>query len=239
MNSAPNSVSCSNSGQYLLPFMKLIETTLTHQIAPFDEAQPGPHPVLVLLHGRGANEEDLLGLVPYLDPRLLCVAVRAPFFYPYGGFTWYDLHDIGSPNREQFEESYNRLLEFLDDVQRYYPVDPNQTFLLGFSMGAVIAYSLALTVPAKIKGLVAHSGYVPEHLSPAFQWKSLANTSCFVAHGVYDPVIPIEFGRKAKQLFSKNGVTLEYREYPIQHQISDESLHDLGDWLHMHLKLIE
>lgn len=216
--------------------MRLISTSLTHLIAPFDEKQVGPHPTLVLLHGRGSNEEDLLGLVPYLNPRILCIAARAPFSFPYGSYTWYDLQEIGSPNEDQFMESYELLVRFMDDVRNHYPVDPQRTFLLGFSMGTVMSYSLALTKPERIKGVVAHSGYIPESTSLELQWKNLAKTSFFVAHGIHDPVIPIDFGRKARELLTKSDAPLVYREYPIQHQISDESLHDLSDWLSGHVE---
>ncbi len=216
--------------------MRLINTSLTHQIAPFNETQAGLHPTLILLHGRGANEDDLLSLVPYLSPHFLCIAARAPFSFPRGGYTWYDLQEIGSPDIVQFMESYDRLGRFLDDIQKSYPVDPQRTFLLGFSMGTVMAYSLALTKPEKIKGVVAHSGYIPESTSLQFQWGDLTRTSFFVAHGIYDPVIPIIFGRKANELLAKSNAPLVYREYPIQHQISDESLRDLSEWLAKHLE---
>jgi phospholipase/carboxylesterase len=216
--------------------MRLIKTSLIHQIAPFDEKQPGLHPTLLLLHGRGANEDDLLGLVPYLSPQLLCIAARAPLDFSNGGYTWYDLQEIGSPNIAQFTHSYNLLINFLEDIQNHYPVDPQRTFVLGFSMGTVMAYALALTKPEMIKGIVAHSGYVPENMPLQFQWEHLANTAFFVAHGIYDPVIPIEFGRKANDLLTKSHAELVYREYPIQHQISDESLRDLTNWLAGHLE---
>ncbi len=211
--------------------MRLIETSLTHQIAPFNETNAGLYPTLILLHGRGANEEDLLGLVPYLSPQFLCIAPRAPFSFSYGGYTWFDLQEIGSPSADQFMESYDRLLQFLGDVQKHYPVDPQRTFLLGFSMGTVMAYSLAMTNPEKVRGIIAHSGYIPENTSLHFQWKNLAKTSFFVAHGIYDPVIPIEFGRKANELLAKTNAQLVYREYPIQHQISEDSIRDFAEWL--------
>jgi phospholipase/carboxylesterase len=216
--------------------MKLIETTLVHQIAPFDETRSGPHPTLILLHGRGANEEDLLGLVSYLSPQLLCIAARAPFYFPYGGYTWYDLREIGTPDQNQFEESYQRLTQFVDDVQQHYPVDPKKTYLLGFSMGTVMSYAYALTHPERISGVVAHSGYIPENTSLNFAWNKLASTGFFVAHGTHDPVIPISFGRRAHELLASTNAPLVYREYPIQHQISEESLHDLSAWLAGHIE---
>lgn len=216
--------------------MRPIETSLYHQISPIDGSTKDLRPALILLHGRGSNEEDLFGLVPDLDPRFLFVAARAPFYFPYGGFTWYDLQEIGIPDATQFGESYERLTQFLDDIQQHYPIDPRQTFLLGFSMGTVMSYSLALTKPERIKGVIAHSGYVPENTSLQFQWEELRNTSFFVAHGTNDPVIPIQFGRRAKELLSRTEAPLDYREYPIQHQISEASLHDLTSWLSKHLE---
>jgi phospholipase/carboxylesterase len=216
--------------------MRLIKTSLIHQVAPFDESQTGLHPTLILLHGRGANEDDLLGLVPYLSPQLLCIAPRAPLDFTNGGYTWYELREVGSPNLDQFNRSYDLLVQFLEDVEKQYPVDPRQIFLLGFSMGTVMAYSLALTKPEKIRGVVAHSGYVPENTSLQLHWNNLSNTSFFVAHGIYDPVIPIQYGRKANELLTKSKADLVYREYPIQHQISDDSLRDLSTWLNGRLE---
>ena len=211
--------------------MKTVQTSLAYQVAAFDERKPGIHPALFLLHGRGANEEDLLGLVPFLDTRLLCIAPRAPFDFSFGGFTWYDIRGVGTPEPDQFAESYDRLCTFLDDMQMNYPIDPARTFLLGFSMGTVMSYSMSLTKPDRIKGVAAHSGYIPENTALQFRWNTLAGTSFFVAHGVDDPVIPVTFGRRAKELLSKTNAPLTYREYPIQHQISDKSLADLSSWL--------
>ena len=216
--------------------MRLAETSLVHQLAPIDETHAGLLPTLILLHGRGANEEDLLSLVPFLSARVLCIAARAPFEFSFGGYTWYELRPSGSPDTGQFMKSYHLLLQFLDDIQKSYPVDPRQTYLLGFSMGAVMAYALSLTKPGRIKGVVAHSGYIPEDTSLQFQWGGLQDTSFFVAHGVNDPVIPVEYGRKAKALLEKTNAPFVYREYPMQHQISEESLRDLNAWLLAHVK---
>lgn len=215
--------------------MKLVQTSLTYQIAPHDETGAELRPALVLLHGRGADEHDLLGLVPYLDPRFICIAPRAPFSFPYGGFTWYDLEDIGQANESQFIESYDRLIRFLDDVQNYHPVDPQRLFLLGFSMGTVMSYAASLTQPERFKGVVAHSGYLPELRTLKFQWPAAARTRYFIAHGTEDPVIPVEFARKVRQIFTEHKVPFEYREYPFQHQISEVSLSDLSEWLRTQL----
>ncbi len=208
-----------------------ITSSLQHKVVPPRQESPGPHPTLFLLHGRGTNEDDLLGLVPHLDPRLLIVSVRAPFGFPLGGYTWYEILQAGSPEPNQFAESYDRLVNFLGDAKRAFRIDPNRLFLMGFSMGTVMALALALTKPHEITGIVAHSGYTPEGTNLKFQWDDLQRTAFFVAHGRFDPVISVKLGRRTRELLSKTSAPLTYKEYPIAHQISEESLTDLRTWL--------
>lgn len=205
--------------------------SLQYTVAPFDRRRDEAFPALVLLHGRGANEEDLLALHPYLDPRLLVVAVRAPFPFAYGGWTWYDLQEIGYPDHSKFSDSYERLVRFIADFKAQYPVDPKRLFLLGFSMGAVMAYAYALTRPEEVRGVIAHSGYVPENELQDFKRSGLNGTSYFVAHGTEDPVIPVSFARRARLLLEGTGAELSYKEYPIPHTMSEESIGDFSAWL--------
>lgn len=219
-------------------WMQTIESTLIHTIAPLspdvERARPDAgHPVIILLHGRGATEDDLLGLSPSFDPRFLIIAVRAPLDFAYGGFTWYELQEIGTPEPAQFAESYDRLIRFLDDVRTHYPVDPQKMALVGFSMGAVMAYAGALTEPEKIHSIVAHSGYLPEHSGLVFRWNELRGKGFFVAHGVADPVIGVDFARRAKELLGRTEADLVYREYPISHSMSEESVMEFTQWLAM------
>ncbi|HTY38547.1 MAG TPA: alpha/beta fold hydrolase [Bacteroidota bacterium] len=211
----------------------LIDSTLVHKIRQPGWEGDGKHPALILLHGRGTNEDDLLGLVDYLDPRFFVVSARAPFRFNegFGGFTWYDVRDIGTPDAAQFGESYDRLVRFVVDVRQHYPVDVNRIFLLGFSMGSVMSFALSLTRPELVRGVVAHSGYIPEQTTLQFAWDRLEGLSLFVAHGVDDPVVPILYGRHAQDLLAGTKADLTYREYPIPHTISEKSLTDLSEWL--------
>ena len=213
--------------------MNLISTTLIHKIRPPASSGPEKPPVLVLLHGRGTNEDDLLGLVDYLDPRFFIISVRAPyrFLEGIGGHTWYDLRDNGSPDLQQFDDSYRKLIQFLTDIKTGYPVDGDRLFLLGFSMGSVMSFAAALTVPGLVRGVVAHSGYIPENTNLSFTMEQLQGLSLFVAHGIHDPVIPIEYGRRANKLLEQTSADVTYKEYPIPHTISEQSLSDLSEWL--------
>ncbi len=211
--------------------MQTVQSSLTYKIAPYDEADKRPFPTLILLHGRGANEDDLLALVPYLAPQFLIIAVRAPFPFVYGGATWYETLASGTPQPEQFTESYGRLVEFVRDMKEHYPVDHGRLFFLGFSMGAVMSYAFALTRPQEVKGVVAHSGYIPENTPLVFDWRETKGKEFFVGHGTLDPVVGIQFGRRAKELLEKNEASVVYREYPIQHSMSEESVSDFSLWL--------
>ncbi len=211
----------------------LISSTLVHKVRQPVTTPGQKHPALILLHGRGTNEDDLLGLVDYLDPRLFIISARAPFRFESGSgaYTWYKVKDIGTPHPQQFEESYNRLVGFVDDVKRGYAVDSRRVFLLGFSMGSIMSFALSLTRPEMFRGVIAHSGYIPENTTLSFAWDRLQQLSLFVAHGVDDPIIPIDLARRSHDLLLKTAADLMYKKYPIPHTISEESLSDLSVWL--------
>src|SRR5512140_3754863 len=207
--------------------MKTIPSSLLHRVLEPENSNATVHPTLVMLHGRGADEEDLLGLSSFLDDRLLIISARAPFAFDFGGYTWYDIGQVGVPLPGMFDESYAKLVTFVDDVLRNYPVDRSRLYLFGFSMGAVMSYALSLTEPKLFSGVSANSGYVPEGTNLRFRWQDLAGKQFFIAHGTADQVIPVQMARRAKELFAKSNATVDYREYPMDHQISDESLSDI------------
>src|SRR5512137_1636155 len=123
--------------------MNPISTSLLHKVLQPRRRTSAPAPLLILLHGRGANEDDLLGLAEYLDDRLFIVSARAPFPFQFGGgFTWYDLEEVGKPEPAMFRKSYDKVRQFVDDVGKGYPVDRSRIFLGGFSMGAVMSYAI-------------------------------------------------------------------------------------------------
>lgn len=219
----------------------VISSTLVHKIRKPGGPNATNHPVIILLHGRGTNEDDLLELADYVDPRFFVVSARAPFEYEQGsgGYIWYDVQDVGVPHPKQFEESYNRLAQFVLDVNQNYPVDRRRTFLLGFSMGSIMALALSLTKPELIRGVVAHSGYIPENTSLQFAWSRLQHLSLFIGHGVDDSVIPVSFARRAQDLLSKTSADVTYREYLIPHTMSEQSISDLADWLQKKLAVPE
>lgn len=185
-----------------------------------------------MLHGRGANEDDLLGLAEYFDERLFIISPRAPFDFQFGGgFTWYDVLEVGRPEPKMFAESYTKLINFFEAARKEYPIDASKIFFLGFSMGTMMSYALALTRPAEVAGILANSGYIPEGTDLKLDWKGIKGKPFFVSHGVYDPVIPVMLGRRAKELLDDAQASVTYREYDMGHQIGEESLGHMVTWL--------
>lgn len=216
--------------------MTMSDTKLRYEeIQPRMKLENG-NPILLLLHGRGADEKDLLGLAPYLDERLHIVSARAPFPFQWGpGFAWYDIEEVGKPDKSKFPTSREMIVDLIDALQKEYEGARDGTFLLGFSMGAVMAFAVALAYPEKIRGVIAHSGYIAEGDNTNYKWEGAKNVEFFVAHGASDPVIPVQFGKRARELLQQHGLRCEYKEYDMGHQISERSLQDLNNWLRRRL----
>jgi phospholipase/carboxylesterase len=220
--------------------MKIIESTLVHLVEEPRNPRGDRFPTIIYVHGRGADEEDLLGLSSYLDGRLMSISVRAPYPFPFsGGFTWYEILPDLSADPVMFRSAYDRLSAFVTDACVQYPIDTKRLFLFGFSMGTVMAYALSLTRPGLARGVIANSGYLAEKVDLAYQWDKLGDTEFFVTHGTQDPVLPVHVGRKSKDLLVAAGAKLHYREYSMGHQISEESLRDIAVWLKERLDATE
>jgi phospholipase/carboxylesterase len=191
---------------------------------------PGPHPALVLLHGRGADEADLLPLVDVLDPRFFVVSARAPLPLG-GGYAWYHLIDLGNPDQPSFRASLASLAQFVANLPTAYPIDPGRIFTVGFSQGAMMAGSLLLTHPTAMAGTVMLSGYLPLGVGLPVDEAALRGRPVFVGHGTADQVIPVSSARQARDYFERVGADLSYHEYPIGHYIADEELSQVAGWL--------
>jgi phospholipase/carboxylesterase len=199
------------------------------------QAAGEPEGLLVLHHGRGADEADLLSLGDALDPerRLHVAAPRAPLTLPgWPGYHWYLVPRVGYPDPDSFHSSYRLLGEFHDELWERTGVAPERTVLGGFSMGSVMSYSLGLggerPAPA---GILAFSGFVPV----VDGWEpSLADRRglrAFVAHGRRDPIMDVEFARGARKLLEEGGIDVDYHESDAAHHIDPSHVPAAADWL--------
>ncbi len=190
--------------------------------------------LLVLHHGRGTDERDLLGLADVLDPerRLHVVTPRAPLALPGSpGYHWYLVPRVGYPDHDTFHAARRALAELHDRLWEQTGIEAGRTVLGGFSMGAVMSYAMALDADRPpVAGILAFSGFVPvvEDWQPHLDRRA---TRAFVAHGRRDPIMEIEFARRARELLEEGGLEVEYHESDIGHQIDLEHLRYAGEWL--------
>ncbi len=198
-------------------------------------AEGEPSGLLVLHHGRGTDELDLLPLADALDPRrrLHVVTPRGPLQLPgWPGHHWYAVPRVGYPDERTFAAAYALLADFHDELWRRTGVGPERTVLGGFSMGAVMSYALSLGAerPAPA-GVLALSGFIPtvEGWRPSFAGRE--GLAAFVAHGSEDPVIGIELARAAREQLRNGGVELDYHEFAGGHQIDPMLLPAMRTWL--------
>jgi phospholipase/carboxylesterase len=194
-----------------------------------------PAGLLILHHGRGADEHDLLGLADALDPqrRLHVVTPRGPLTVPgWPGYHWYAVPRVGYPDPATFAEAYRGLAEFHDETWERTAIGPGQTVLGGFSMGSVMSYSLGLAgdrpVPA---GILAFSGFIPtvEGWQPALE--SRAQLPVFIAHGRRDPIMDVGFARRAHELLEGAGLPVTYLESDAAHHIDPAHVPAAARWL--------
>jgi phospholipase/carboxylesterase len=183
-----------------------------------------PQGSLVLLHGRGADEYDLHGLLDALDPerRLHGVTPRGPHALPPGGAHWYRLGGIPTPDPETFWPSFEALSELLDGL-------PQPLVLGGFSQGAVMSWALGLGRGAAKRpaAIVALSGFMPRVEQLELDLSGLEGYPVAIAHGSLDPVIPVDFSREARTVMEGAGADVLYREAPLPHTIDPSILPEL------------
>ena len=193
-----------------------------------------PAGLLVLHHGRGADERDLLGLADVLDParRLHVVTPRAPLTLGGPGYHWYVVPRVGYPDPDTFEAAHAALAAFHDELWTRTGLGPDRTVLGGFSMGSVMSYALGLgpdrPAPA---GILAFSGFIPTVDGWMPSLPDRTDTRVFIAHGRYDQVMDVGFARKAKELIEVAGLPLEYHESDAAHHIDPAHIPPAQEWL--------
>ena len=196
-------------------------------------ADGDPAGLLVLFHGRGADEHDLLPLAGLLDParRLLVVCPRGPLSLPPGGAHWYIVRELGYPDPSTFLPTFGTATTWLDELVLGTGLGWDRVALGGFSQGAVMTYALGLGEGRpRPAALVALSGFMPTvsgfelDLSPPLP-------PVAIGHGTYDPVIGVEWGRRARAALEQSGGNVLYRESPMPHTIDPGFVDELRPWL--------
>jgi phospholipase/carboxylesterase len=194
-----------------------------------------PAGLLILHHGRGADEQDLLGLADALDPerRLHVVTPRGPLTLGgWPGYHWYTVPRVGYPDPETFGRAYAELAAFHDETWERTGIAPEATVLGGFSMGSVMSYALGLPsdrpVPA---GILAFSGFIPTVEGWRPDLGSRPELPVFIAHGRRDPIMDVAFARRARELLVAGGLPVEYHESDAAHHIDPAHIPAATRWL--------
>jgi phospholipase/carboxylesterase len=207
------------------------EDLLLHLRRP---AAAEPEGLLALFHGRGADERDLFPLLDLLDPdrRLLGVTPRGPLSLPPGGAHWYAVHEIGYPDPPTFTDTFARASVWLDGVAAAAGIPYERVVIGGFSQGAVMTYALGLGAgrPRPV-GMIALSGFVPS--VPGFSIELTPPLPrVAIGHGALDPVISVEWSRRAYDALRDAGADVVFNESPtLAHSIDPRFFRELPGWL--------
>jgi len=194
-----------------------------------------PEGALLLLHGRGVDENDLYPLLDAFDPdrRLLGVTPGAPLTnVPPGGRHWYVIEQIGKPDEQTFVSSITATAHFLDDLLRERGIGWDRTVVGGFSQGGAVATALALgSARPRAAGILAMSCFLPMVRGWRLDIRAKRGTPAFVTHGAFDNIIPVGFGRRLRDELEQGGVEVTYRETRVLHAIDPELLPEMRTWV--------
>jgi phospholipase/carboxylesterase len=191
-------------------------------------------PVLVLLHGRGADERDLLPIVDYVARGWSAVSIRAPIAFPMGGWAWYDFLQDAGPEPKSLAHALTRLEATLDEIEDARPGLP--FVFLGFSQGALMALTAATRRRPQLAGVAALSGYLPDdELLPA-PLARVKGLPIFQAHARNDYVLPSSWAEATRDRLTRAGADLTWLEHEAGHSIPLDAMDRLATWLERRAK---
>jgi phospholipase/carboxylesterase len=210
-----------------------MNTTELHYLIREPKAKGDFKKAIILLHGVGSNEQDLFSLADHFPTDFYVLSVRAPFTLAAGRYAWYNVDfSTGKPvfDVEQELTSRDLLTRFVSEIKVKFKID--QVYLGGFSQGAIMSYSVGLSHPREVTGVVAFSGRILEEIQRTISAsEDLTKLKVFLAHGIQDDKLPIHYAREGKTYLGQLHVKLSYHEYQMGHQINEAVLKDLNNWL--------
>jgi phospholipase/carboxylesterase len=221
---------------------------LTHRIQETADAvvlAPGAPPAasVIWLHGLGADGHDFVPIVPELA---LPATVPVRFIFPHARVrpvtlnmgmrmrAWYDIKTLTAEGRADeagVRESVAVLGRFIE-AERASGVDAGRIVVAGFSQGGAVALHAALRYPERLAGVLGLSCYLPLHSTlPGELAEANRQIPILLCHGQFDPMLPIELGVMARDWLRAAGYVVEWKEYPIQHQVCMPEIQDVSKWL--------
>lgn len=227
-----------------------LQTTIAPDFSPLIHRVRAPQngltsgaPCLILLHGVGGNETNLIDFAQQQDPRLTVIVARGPIAIGPNMYAWFNVQFTSSGpviNRAEAEQSRQTLIDFISGLPAAYGIDANRIWIAGFSQGGIISASVGLTRPDKVAGFGILSGRILPEIAPLIAApQSLATLNAFVSHGVDDSKLSINFARATQRLLNEKAVSLIYREYVADHELNVEMQRDFKRWLTQQLDIVD
>lgn len=206
----------------------LARAGLIHRVAR--PAGPGPHPTVVMLHGRAGNEDVMWVFARAVPQEWLLVAPRGIKQDPMGGYSWRLRERDEWPTLVQFDVPVGAVVDFIQALPDLYDADLDNLYLMGFSQGAATAYAVAMRYPDLVQGIAGLVGFVPMDCDDLLTADVLAGLPIFMAVGKNDDRIPYERSLACAQTLNLAGAELEYQEYDTDHRLNADGMRDLQAW---------
>jgi phospholipase/carboxylesterase len=194
------------------------------------EAAPGS-PLVVLFHGRGSDENDLIDLADSLPSRFAVALPRGPIELEGGGYTWFENRGLGRPLGASLRAGVDARFAWLDAIaEKGY--DMGRIIVGGFSAGMLMASAMLLDRPERFHAGVFLSGTLPWEIDEIVPTAlRLVGKRIFHAHGDFDQVIPLELvARSERYLLNESGAVVAQHRYAMSHEISAEEHRALLAW---------
>lgn len=203
-------------------------------VLPDDYDPQVSYPLVIMLHGFGANMQDLAGLAPTIETQgYIYACPNAPLPLDLGlgrlGYGW--MPPRGEATPEDVQRAETLLTGFFDEVFEHLKVIPGQALLLGFSQGGGMTYRCGLSRPETFAGLVALSASLPDPDVLKGRLPAERKQPIFVAHGRFDPMVPMDNARATRKFLQSENYQIDYHEYDMGHEIPMQVLQDLIPWM--------
>jgi phospholipase/carboxylesterase len=197
--------------------------------APNATVDSDPMPLVFVLHGRGADANDLADLTPMMGSGNRFIFPNAPEpFEPAPGFrfgyTWFE----GWPAEpDSIRRSRSRLLAFIDEVLERYATPPGKMILSGFSQGGLMSLDVGFRTTQPIAGIVVMSGALYDEDPPPFSRR----IPVLIVHGTEDDMIPVLAARRTRRILESHGIDVEYHEFPMGHFVTPDSIAIVAEFI--------
>ena len=203
-------------------------------VIPDNHAPDIDYPLVVMLHGFGANMQDLAGLAPAIESEgyvYACPNAPIPFDLGPGqvGYGWFPPRGQATP--EDIRHAEELVSGFFDEIFAQFRISSGQALLMGFSQGGGMTYRCGLGRPEIFAGLVALSASLPDPDELRGRLPQHREQPIFIAHGRADPMVSMESARNTRKFLLEEGYSPDYHEYDMGHEIPMPVLQDLIPWM--------